>query len=187
MTVYPYTVEMNEEYGGKLIELGFSPRLLCEPEFCKIWYEHCTKYNMKFLEGSYGTLVHKDFDKYFKVASKYKIMNNMCCEIPDVFLDHKNFIQSKLDKSVYILTTSPYHIFNWRNVQRLSKCNVSTLVINNQLLDYHGFVRHDIKIPLKDLNYAFTYASAEQIDNIVEDMEDSVRYAFTPLVRGGLK
>lgn len=176
------------KYSEKLIGLDFSPRLICEPEDCKIWYEYCTEHNMKFLKDSYGSLVNKDFDKYFKVIDDDKIYDklteSMFEEIPNQFLDHKNLIQSRFDKSVYILTCSPYHILHDKDIRMLQECKYSTYIINPLLLNYYGFMTPVNRHPLWEMNYAFTNASEEQMYEISMDMKDTVRFAFELLVEG---
>ena len=184
-----YTIEMNKEYGEDLIKLDFNPRLLCSPKDCEIWYNHCTKYDMKFLKGSYGSLVHKDFDKYFRVVENPKIYDEitegMFKEIPNVFLDHKNLIQSRFDETVYILTTSPYHIFHNQDINILQECGLDTYVINPRLLDYYVFMNPVKPHPLVEMNYAFTNASEKQMRKINKGLKDIVGlYGFELLVKG---
>jgi len=167
----------DSEYKKELVKLGFSERLLCSPENCKIWVEHCEKYNMKFLKGSYGTIVHKNFNKYFKNSKSNKIRDQLTCkdklvngEKIELPLDHTNLFNSKLEENVYILTSSPYATLNANLINNLKNYPYDVYVIHPNFLDYHAFVDEGpvgkLRPPLKEVNYAFTNASPEQILNI---------------------
>lgn len=169
----------------ELIKLDWPENLIISPEDCKIYLEHCNRYNMKFLEGSYGTIVHRQFDKYFKYISirddeEYEIQQKLTCgkgldgnyKVKGVVLDldHVNLFQSKKYKDVYMVTSSPY---NRLKVGGIKDYPYGAYIIHPNFLDYHGFIeRFDLKMrhPLWDVNYAFTNATEEQLYEIEKEM-----------------
>ena len=195
----PFTVA-DSKYADELIKLGFSDRLITTPEDCKRYVEHCNKYNMKFLKGSYGTLVHKNFEKYFEYIDgsdeEYEIKQKLSCRkgldgdyrIPEVslVLDHVNLFKSKMEEEVYVLTSSPYGPLDSTILTNLKNYPYGAYVIHPNLLDYYGFVgRFDNKLrnPLWDINYAFTNATLDQIRNIVKEVDEGtgIFLSFLPL------
>lgn len=186
-----YTISDNEN-SKELIRLGFPKNLCTSPKSCELLLKHCKKYNMKFLKGSYSTLVHKNFNKYFKISKNHKIekllkkgddLNNEEFTLP---LDHLNLFKSKIDDDVYILTSSPYDSLNMRMFDEIRNYPYSIYVIHPNFLDYTAFVDEksvgSLRDPLTNLNYAFTNASYEQILNINKVIyEDLNTYVFTNL------
>lgn len=169
-----YTVSDNI-HSKDLVKLGFPKDLCTSSESCEILLEHCKKYDMKFLKGSYYTLVHKDFDKYFKVSKSNKIRELLTCkdlnENINLPLDHVNLFKSKIEDDVYILTSSPYDpSLNINLFNQIKSYPYSIYVIHPNFLDYAAFVDRDpvgaLRNPLSNMNYAFTNASADQILNI---------------------
>ena len=165
----------DSEYKSELVKLGFSERLLCSPESCERWVEHCKKYNMKFLKGSYGTMVHKNFNKYFKEAKSNKIKEQLMCKYDDEvkidsLFDHTMLFKSKIEKDAYILTSSPYAYLNENIFNQIRNYPYDIYVIHPNFLDYSAFVDNNpvgaLRSPLSNINYAFTNASPEQILNI---------------------
>lgn len=159
-------VKNDDEYGEKLIKLDFPARLLGEHEDCEAWYNHCISNDMKFLKGSYGTLVNKDFNKYFKLSRKQSAIDEIREEIPDSLLDHTNLFKSKIFRDVYVLTSSPYSDLTGETVADLGKLNVKTAIFNPKFLDYYGFISSTNGHPLCDVNYMFTFASSLQLQEI---------------------
>lgn len=179
-----YTVE-NSKHSKELIKLGFPKTLYTSPESCEILLEYCKQYDMKFLKGSYGTLVHKNFDNYFKVSQSNKIKKLLKCEDElidgksiNLPLDHINLFKSKIDDEIYILTSSPYDSLNMNMFHRINNYPYSIYMIHPNFLDYIAFVDDDpvgtLRNPLSNLNYAFTNASAEQILNINKVIYDDL-------------
>ena len=190
-----FTVK-DSEYKKELVKLGFSERLLCSPKSCKIWVEHCKKYNMKFLKGSYGTMVHKEFDKYFKNSKSNKIRDQLTCKdklvnskIIELRLDHTNLFKSKIEDDVYILTSSPYTSLNANLINDFKNYPYDVYVIHPNFLDYYAFVDKEpvgrLRHPLSEVNYAFTNASPEQMLNINRAIyEDLNTFVFKFLIGG---
>lgn len=162
-------------HSKELVKLGFSDRLITTPEDCETYLNHCKKYDMKFLKGSYGTIVHKDFNKYFKESNSHKMRCKLACtnEVTgksklDLRLDHTNLFKSKIFKDVYILTSSPYSGLDMDIINTLRDYPYDSYIINPNFLDYHIFIRDpgEIRPPLRNVNYAFTNAAPEQIIQI---------------------
>lgn len=184
-----YTISDNI-HSKELVKLGFPKNLCTSPESCGIMLNHCKKYDMKFLKGSYGTLVHKDFDKYFKVSKSNKIRDLLKCkdlnEEINLPLDHVNLFKSKIEDDVYILTSSPYASLNVNMFNRIKNYPHSIYAIHPNFLDYIAFIDRGplgaMRNPLSDVNYAFTNASSEQILNInkviYDDGLDSFVFEF---------
>ncbi len=165
----------DSKYSDELIKLGFSDRLITTPEDCKTYLEHCNKYNMKFLKGSYGTIVHNRFNDYFKKSSSHKKEMEIKCANEfigksniNLPLDHTNLFKSKIDKSVYILTSSPYGSLDMNIINALRNYPYDSYIINPNFLDYYAFIRRvsEMRPPLWNVNYAFTNAPPEQIIEI---------------------
>lgn len=188
-----YTVK-DSEYSKELVKLGFSERLLCSPESCKIWLEHCEKYNMKFLKGSYGTMVHKNFNKYFKKSKSNRVKEQLMCKGDDEveigsLLDHINLFKSQVEKDVYILTSSPYLTLNSNLINNLKNYPYDVYVIHPNFLDYYAFVDDGpigrLRSPLSEVNYAFTNASCEQMLSINQAIYDELgTFVFQLLSEG---
>lgn len=164
-----YTVA-DSKYADELIKLDFPENLITTAEDCKMYVDHCNKYNMKFLKGSYGTIVHQKFDKYFKGSNSNK-MKEKLMDIENGYgqtidFDHSNLFKSKIDKQVYMLTASPYGYLNIRDtINALKNYPYDVYVINPNFVDYHGFL-HRLDVPMRhplfDVNYAYTNASISQ-------------------------
>ena len=188
-----YTVSDNI-HSKDLVKLGFPKNLCTSPESCEIFLQHCEKYDMKFLKGSYGTLVHKDFDKYFKVSKSNKIMDLLKCkdsnEEINLPLDHVNLFKSKIEDDVYILTSSPYASLNVNMFNQIKDYPYSIYAIHPNFLDYIAFVDRDssdaLRNPLENINYAFTTASIEQMLHINKVIYDGSldSFVFTFLSEG---
>lgn len=164
----------DSKYAKELVKLGFSDRLLTTPEDCETYVKHCNKYNMKFLKGSYGTIVHKDFGKYFKESNSRKIRCKLACineetgrSKIDLSLDHTNLFKSKIEKDVYILTSSPYYTSPMDIQKETVDYPYSVYAIHPVFLDYHIFTTHsEMMHPFYDLSYAYTNANDEQMYEI---------------------
>ena len=170
-----YTVA-NSKHAKELIKLDFPENLCATPESCENWLNHCQRYDMKFLKNSYGTLVHKDFNRYFKNSNSLKTRNKLTCknelingEKISLPLDHTNLLKSKIDNDVYILTSSPYHDLNAYIINCIKNYPYDTYVIHPNFLDYYSFVdepSEKLRHPLNNINYAFTNATEAQIQII---------------------
>lgn len=166
-----FTLGMSK-YADELIKLGFSDRLCCNEENCKQYLDYCTKYNMVWFNNSYGTIVHKDFDKYFKEADRnsdegFKMWQDLSLKEKNymfALLDHTNFICT-VDTNEYIITSSPYQTLDDNILQNLMKYPYNVYIIHPRFLNYHVFVSRfmDIEHPLYGVNYAFTKISNEDI------------------------
>ena len=160
-------------HSKELVKLGFSDRLLTTPDDCETYLKHCKKYNMKFLKGSYGTIVHKDFDKYFKKSKSYKMRCKLACineetgrSKLDLHLDHTNLFKSKIFKDVYLLTSSPYYTSVIDIINQVKDYPYDVYAMHPNFLDYHIFATHSKMNPLFDLSYCYTNASREQMYEI---------------------
>ena len=180
----------DSKYADELVKLGFSERLITTPEDCKRYVEHCNKYNMKFLKGSYGTLVHKQFEDYFKKSQSRKMGRKLQCITESgrcktgVHFDHTNIFRSTLWKNVYVLTSSPYNSLSMSVMDTLHNYPYDVYVINPNFLDYHGFIGRydcDMRHPLWDVNYAFTDAPESQIRDIEKTIVKTINGRVFPV------
>lgn len=186
----PFTVA-DSKYADELIKLGFSDRLITTPEDCKRYVEHCNKYNMKFLKGSYGTLVHKQFTNYFKISTSNKMRRKLQCinentgrTNTSIHFDHTNLFKSTLWKDVYVLTSSPYNSLSISVMDTLQDYPYDVYVINPNFLDYHTFIgRSDCEMrhPLWDVNYLFTNAFESQIADIEKTICETINGRVFPV------
>ena len=185
-----YTIA-DSKYADELIKLDFPENLITSAEDCEVYHNHCNKYTMKFLNGSYGSLVHQKFDKYFKVCAiddeLFEIQQKLSCKdglgtnyhVEGVYLplDHLNLLQSKHYKDVYILTSSPYGSLDKNILKTLNQYPYDSYIINPNFLDYHGFIGRvsEIRPPLWDVNYAFTNGNPEDIIEINHKIYDDIK------------
>ena len=143
----------------------FPPNLLVDDKYCEKIYGHCKEYGMKFLKGSYGTIVHKDFDKHFKKTEKdYGHLADKT--LKGRILDHSNLMQYKGEDEIVILTSSPYMTLDEIVFKDLMEYPYSAYVINPNFLDYIEFARQSygkVRNPVSDINYAFTEATLSQM------------------------
>ena len=156
-------------YGKKLGKYGFKPNLCtCKVE-CEEWLDFCKKNNMKWLDESYGTLVHKNFDNYFtrlngsndEITSaeiQLKIMDDRYSRF--ISLNHSNVLKSKIN-GVYMVTSSP----NYIDFENIKKYYYSTYLIHPNLLEDYG---------LDKINLAFTNASFEEIKDINDKIYEDI-------------
>lgn len=146
----PFLVK-DSKYSNVLQRRGF-PSTLCASEYsCEKWANFCKKSNMKFLKGSYGTLVHKNFEKYFDRFKRFKQLQDRL-DLPDYVLDHANGLISKIN-DVDIITSSEHYIsYNF-----LCDYPHSIYIINGNFLEDYRFTR---------MNLAYTDAPQENIDEI---------------------
>ena len=193
----------NCKHAKELIKLDWPENLLIGPDDCETYLKHCETYNMKFLKGSYGTIVHKQFNKYFKYISlrndkEYEIQQKLTCgkglegnykvKGVNLDLDHVNLFQSKKYKDVYMVTSSPY---NRLQTDGIKDYPYGAYIIHPNFLDYHGFIERfafKMRHPLWDVNYAFTNATEEQLYEIgkqmMEDKSLEVFPVFLEVPRG---
>lgn len=179
-------------YADELVKLGFSERLYCAPEDCKIYLEHCNKNNMIWLDGSYGTIVNEKFNNFFnKVDSmsdkEYSIYNDLRRDDIYYLLDHTNFLKLVDNENDYILTSSPYKMFNVNIINILKKYPYNVYIIHPNFLTYHAFILGDplyIGHPFYKLNYAFTKVDNEIMIELNKKIYDStgVPEAFVRLI-----
>ena len=193
----------DSRYADDLIKLDFPAELYTSPKDCETYLKHCNQYNMKWLTGSYGSIVHKEFGRYFNYIpirndEQYEIQQKITCKkgLDDDYsidgvnleLDHVNLFQSKLYDEVYLVTSSPYGSLNMYVINNLKKYPYGSYVIHPNLLDYHGFIgRFDERLrhPLWDLNYVYTNASSEQMIEISEQIANDIDGVFPPFLRLG--
>ena len=183
-----YTIA-DSEYADELIKLDFPENLITSAEDCEIYYNHCNHYNMKFLKGSYGTIVNQKFDKYFKICEiddeLFEIQQKLSCKEGlekdyhvdgvNLPLDHINLLQSKQYKDIYILTSSPYGNLNKHILKTLVQYPYDSYIINPYFLDYHGFISIGrLTSPLLHVNYAFTNGNYEDIVEISHKIYDDI-------------
>ena len=145
---------------------------------------------MKFLKGSYGTLVHKQFEDYFKKSQSRKMGRKLQCITESgrcktgVHFDHTNIFRSTLWKNVYVLTSSPYNSLSMSVMDTLHNYPYDVYVINPNFLDYHGFIGRydcDMRHPLWDVNYAFTDAPESQIRDIEKTIVKTINGRVFPV------
>ena len=100
-------------YADKLGKYGFKPNLCASKEQCEEWLDFCKKNNMRWLDNSYGTLVHKDFNNHFinldvstdeitKAKIELGIINEQYFTL--IRTNHTNVLKSKINDS-YIVTS----------------------------------------------------------------------------------
>ena len=161
----------NTKYAKELRELGFSNGLYCSSEDCEKYLNYCKENNMIWFNDSYGTIVHKDFGRYFFEVSlndeeEYNLFKEYQKGLSEhKTLDHVNFLINKHnDDNVYILTSSPYFVANTDN---FTNYKYHVYVIHPQLLTYHAFIAKEddkaLENPLCNVSYAFTNASDDEM------------------------
>ena len=174
-----YFIDMNKN-AKELKKLGFSGKLYASPKSCENWLNHCKKYDMEFLKESYGTIVHKNFNKYFKHIpikndKQYEIQQNLKCgsglekdysveNFDNMIFDHTNLLKSKITDD-YFLTSSPYSDFIYE-LQNIKNYPYNVYVVHNNFLDYYAFIDNEngyLRHPLCELNYVFTKATKNNI------------------------
>lgn len=116
-------------YAEKLGKYGFSENLCSNKEQCEEWLNFCKKNNMIWLEDSYGTLVHKDFNKHFsrigyrsdksiEELEDARIRLGIINERYDVLVtvNHSNVIKSKVN-GCYFVTSMPKYYSQWVEIE----------------------------------------------------------------------
>ena len=155
------------EHAEELIRLGFSPNLYANHDFCEKILDHCNRYDMKFLEHSYGTIVHKDFNKYFKLISFDKARHLMPKN--GELADHINALQCKTNKNIKMITTSPYLTFHRGIYSFIEEYPYDVYALNPNFMDYMAFATGNhkiVRLPFMDITYAFTDADAEELEEL---------------------
>ena len=151
-------------YAKKLGKYKFSETLCASLEDCEDWYNHCKEHNMVFCNGTYGTLVHKNFSKYFKLSTmstrkvpKILGVDKFAPHNPSKVMDHVNIFYWRDDSSMKMITTSPYSYFKPSMFDGIEDSEYSVYAIHPNLLDYYAFVCRDYKNkhPFGDISYAF--------------------------------
>jgi len=152
-------------YGRQLKKFGFSPRLCASEEQCKEWLDFCKRTDMVWFSKSYGTLVHKNFDKHFtrlegneltKAKIELAVMDDRYNTL--ISLNHSNGIKSKIN-GAYFVTSSPNYV-EWDNIK---KYPYTVFIIHPSLLEDYG---------LDKINFAFsniTYAEIDEINKAIYD------------------
>ena len=186
-----FTLGMSK-YANKLVELGFSDRLCCTSEDCQKYLEYCQENNMVWFDDSYGTIVHKDFHKYFKKADRsddkgYSVWQKLSLKEKGYMfriLDHSNFIQT-IDENEYMITSSPYMTLDVNVLKNLITYPYDIYVIHPNFLNYHRFILREsnIKHPLDEVSYAFTNISDEKMKklNVKISKEIGIFHAFVKI------
>lgn len=156
-------------YAKKLGKYGFSDRLCSNKMQCEEWLSFCEKNDMVWLKESYGTLVHKDFDKHFirlnsltdeitHAEIKLGIIDEQYKQL--VGLNHSNVLKSRIN-NVYIVTSSP----NYINFDNIDKYSHSVFIIHPSLLEDYS---------LGGINIGFTNATFEEIADINEKIYEDI-------------
>ena len=168
------------EYSKELHDLDF-PNLFCQESDPELYLKHCEMYDMKFLKGSYGTIVHKDFKDFFKRRRSLKAEDVKKRLVSDTnareLLDHYNVLESMIYRNNYVVTTSPYNDLMKDTRDILEEYPYQAYIINPNFLDYYGFLPDDgkhprLRNPLYSVNFAFTDLSEdcmEQINKLIHD------------------
>ncbi len=160
----------DSKYAKELIKLDFPANLYTSPTNCEKLLKHCNKYNMKFLKDSYGTIVHKQFNDYFRESTacgKYEKLRGMV-EISvktGIHFNHTNMFESKSNPDVHMFTSSPFNSLSTDVLDMFKNYPYDIYVIHPNFLDYHGFIYRfsSMRHPLWDVNYMFTDASEDEI------------------------
>lgn len=189
-----FTLGMSK-YAKELMNLGFSDRLNTTESDCKMYLEHCKKYNMKWLGNSYGTIVHKDFDKFFeyidviKKDKEYEIYQDLSQrekEYMFYILDHKIFLKFKNSKDDYMITSSPYKMLDVNVLNALQEYPYNVYIIHPNFLNYYGFLgglNNVIGHPLYEVTYAFTTVDVNNMHQLNLDIQEEtgIYEAFVPI------
>lgn len=171
--------------GNELINLGFPENLLVDDEDCERLLEHCKKHDMEFLKGSYGTIVHKSFNKHFKKTEKdYGHLADKT--LKGRILDHSNLMQYNGEDEIVILASSPYMTLDESVFKDLMEYPYSAYAINPNFLDYIEFARQSygkVRNPVSNINYAFTEATSSQMLKLNEEIHKDIGVfpTFIPL------
>ena len=168
------------KYSKALHDLDF-PNLICEEREPELYWKHCEMYDMKFLKGSYGTIVHKDFKDFFKRRRGLKAEDVTKELVSDTnareLLDHCNVLESRHFPGKYVVTSSPYNDLEKDTRDILEEYPYQAYIINPNFLDYHGFIievckRPRLRNPLDSPNFAFTKLSTKEMGIINDAIYD---------------
>lgn len=170
-----YFTIADSKYSKELIKLDFPSNLLTDTKQAKDFLDYCKENDMKFLKGSYGTLVHKEFDKYFRFSENRKLELELqgIDELTgksnfDLNLDHDNFFEFKIKKDMHILTSSPYDTVPNDIRKETKDYPYNVYAINPYFINYIGYIEHKKFHPFYDLSYAYTSNSNDEINQINE-------------------
>ena len=86
------------------------------------------------------------------------------------------------------ITSSPYGSLNMYVINNLKKYPYGSYVIHPNMLDYHAFIMNSderLRHPLLDLNYVYTNASSEQMNEISEQIYHDIDEVWPPFLRLG--
>lgn len=190
-----FTLGMSK-YAKELMNLGFSDRLITTESDCEMYLEHCKKYDMKWLGNSYGTIVHKDFDKFFTYIDviekdkEYEIYQDLLQREKGYMfriLDHKIFLKFKNSKDDYMVTSSPYKMLDVNVLNALQEYPYNVYIVHPDFLNYYGFLGGSnsvIRHPLYEVTYAFTTVNSDNMHQLNLDIkeETGIYDAFVRLI-----
>lgn len=156
-------------YAKKLGRYGFSDRLCSDKTQCEEWLDFCKKNNMVWFGNSYGTLVHKDFEKHFirldgttdkitEAQIELGVMDDNYNTL--ISLNHRNVIKSKVN-GTYLVTSSPNYI-DWNTIE---KYPYSVYIIHPSLLEDYN---------LNGINLAFCNLSYDERYEINKAIYDDI-------------
>lgn len=156
-------------YAKKLGKYGFNPRLCASEVDCEEWLDFCKKNDMVWLKGSYGTLVHKNFNKYFirlancDESKKAGVDLGYVDDIGQILinLNHSNILKSTLN-GIYMITSSP----NYIDFRQIEKYPYKVYMIHPALLEDYAM---DGKISL-----AFCNTKYDEISEINEAIYEDI-------------
>ena len=174
----------DDKYRKDLISKGFPENLFTsQQEYAEKLLNHCNKYDMVFLKGSYGTIVYNGFGKHFK---RVGVNGNEHILPKGELADHMNILQSRKDKQMHIATSSPYTYLDEDLWGQIMEYPYNVYAINPKILDYIQFAYEsydDIRESLMFINYAFTDATPQQMMDLNNSIQlDTGIYApFMPL------
>ena len=145
--------------------------------------DHCTRNKMKFLTGSYATIVHMAWDNYFQLAENEETGEYLQPK-NTAFMDHMNLICTYNGHT--ILTSSPYMTLYEGMFPLITEYEYDIYAVNPLVMDYLEFAKTSydkIREPLTDITYAFTDAPRIGITHINEKIWDDLNIypTFIPL------
>lgn len=148
-------------YAKQLSKYGFPNNLCTYPSQCEKWIEFCQKCDMKWLKGSYGTLVHKNFDRHFTtVKSRSLAEQDLIEELYPRDANHSNIIKSKVTDTIMI-TSSP----NYIDLSLLENYPYDIFIIHSSLLEDYA---------MNKINLAYCNASLNEIDHINDAIYNTI-------------
>ena len=150
-------------YAKKLGRYEFPSNLCSTKELCEKWLDFCKRNKMKWLEGSYGTLVHKEFDKYFtntKRETERDILTELGFYDDASLLNHSNSLESNIN-DVIMVTSSP----NYLEMNRIKNYPYTVFIIHPSLLEDYT---------LSGINIAFANMTWNELMEINEAIYEGI-------------